>query len=193
MAAEPHLDDTSTLAIQPPRVNIFARPATAPVDEGGAGAELVGAQRLASPLRRTGLVRFGLAGIALAGLLFVIFASRADRPEGATRTVQPSRVGDLVPRIAPRATRTTRGDRRRDRSRESAPRLRTHRRHSATPTRRPRRADRRPPTAVQPPMASSSQPVTPAPLPPARPAPAAENPKRPVPARVPEGSPPEFM
>lgn len=201
MSTEPHLTDPGTLALQVPRTNIFARPA-ATANGPGAGDLGGGSADRAdpgSPAPRRAVTRVRAltavaAAVAAAAVLAVPVLDGGSEP-----STRAQLHGVRIPPLAlPRTTPVT------HRSAATQPRRRVrHRRERRREIPRRPRARRpqrhAPPLPVPPARPLASQPsqrrpeLEAAPAVPARPTPAPSRPKRPVPAGVPDGSPPEFL
>jgi hypothetical protein len=196
MAPNPDLDNTGALALKPPRVNIFARPAPAErtsdsrargiFDATAAcqpGAIVRDTVRPPRPTLPAGRPRLGSAGrlIALAALCVVVgilalrphTTGKAEDPHPAHRHATPRAIERAAPSAPP--AQPNRG--------------RPHRRHRGRQrmgTRQRRRLVR--PQLPAPPPAPAVPKNAPA-----RPAPRPAAPVDPLPAPVPRTAPPEFM
>lgn len=199
MATDPQLSDAGTLAIKPPRTNIFVRAPTAAIPEVAASprvdasgvdsdARAALATRGRGPLLRIGVVVAAITAIAMA-------VHDAAGPGRATRGIERFPIADPVPRVmSPSSSADGRQDREWRRDRPPVTRRRAVTRHPGTrPAPRARGGISRDDARPAAPVLVTPRPAVPAPPVPARPVPPAAEPKRPVPARVPDGAPPEFM
>ena len=205
MATTPTVTDGATLAVKPPRVNIFAKPDTARdqpdpgvrqprgiFDESAACRAISG--QTSPPGTREALETYQVAGapkarrlarvVATAGLAAILaFAITMYLRGGATNT-PPAMPATLEPRTPPAPTETGRQASRRARDQRRR-RREQHRPHRAP---RPRQARKRP---VQTPQ-TRPLPSTP-PAAPARPRRLVPTPAPPTTTRVAPAAPPEFM
>lgn len=202
MATDPQLSDGGTLAIKPPRANIFARPATAAADNVAASASAQTAA--AEPAIRVGAsartrfapsLRAGLLAVVLAAVLIAWASRHATTPDPATRSIDRFRVAHVAPPVtASRGSASRhRAPHRRGEHTSDRRRRRVLRRSTAERAPRKRHVTPRRALSVAPSEPATPRPSSPAPAAPVRPAPSRSEPKRPIPARVPDGSPPEFL
>jgi hypothetical protein len=208
MAHNYEFDDSGTLALQPPRVDIFAKASTAtgPPSTSPQAATIFGAAAACpraedgrherasrAPARRSavGVHRAAVTRLVALSALALVTAVVALRPAA------PDPSGPLRPRAGQgEKTLRARGEQPRDaRALDAVRRPRTHKRarpHTAPRHHKPGRAQPRPtqrPAPPRPPAAPSFTAPRPAP-------PTMRVPKTPVltvPMRVPRSAPPEFM
>lgn len=195
MATEPQLGEAATMAIKPVCANIFARSATAPALHAeaspAAGAFASDAARQVTAARRprrAPSVRAAAVALTVLVLVVVLVPRLVSGAESSTRAIEPFRVLTAAPRATPPVRVAHRPRHRRHRPSRRSARHRLARRRSAS---RPAFSPRRPPARAvpAPPLVAPRQGI-PAPVPAPRPA---REPKRPIPASVPDGSPPEFL